>query len=99
MAGGDFNMGFLGRFADDERYRSVITRMEALGMKYLGPKTDDNERVPTFHTQSEGPANAVTQFDHVFASRWMQDSIAVQALNDPDEWGHSDHCRILATLS
>ena len=99
LAGGDLNMGFMGRFTEDGRSRSVIVRMEALGMEYLGPKTPDNERVPTFYTRSQEPATASSQLDHVFASRDLCDSIGVRAMNAADEWGPSDHCRILATLT
>lgn len=34
-------------------------------------------------------------FDYVFASRSMVGSVRVRALNEPDEWGPSDHCRLL----
>ena len=34
------------------------------------------------------------QLDFVFASESMVDSVRVSALNNPDDWGPSDHCRI-----
>lgn len=33
--------------------------------------------------------------DYVFASQSMVGSVRVRALNEPDEWGPSDHCRLL----
>ena len=95
LAGGDLNLGFV-RASD--RSQSVLTRMEALGMEYIGPKTADNEIVPTYYTRSEEPATARSQLDHVFASKGMHDNIAVRAMNSVDEWGPSDHCRIVAAL-
>ena len=76
-----------------------MTRMEALAMEYLGPKTTDNQRVPTYYTRSEDPATARSQLDHVFASRGMHDHITVRAMNGAEDWGPSDHCRILAQLA
>lgn len=99
LAAGDLNMNFLGRIVPEGRSQSVLTRMEALGMEYIGPKTSDNERVPTYYTRSQEPATARSQLDHVFASKGMHDDITVQAMNSVDEWGPSDHCRILATLA
>ena len=32
--------------------------------------------------------------NYVFASRGLADSLTVRALNRPEEWGPSDHCRI-----
>ena len=37
---------------------------------------------------------AERQLDYVFASRGFADALSVRALNDPEEWGQSDHCRI-----
>ena len=38
------------------------------------------------------------QLDFVFASESMRDSVRVSALNHPDDWGPSDHCRIEITV-
>lgn len=35
------------------------------------------------------------QLDYVFASRGFHERVSVRALNAPDEWGPSDHCRIV----
>ena len=59
----------------------------------------DSRNVPTYHTPLRGPATAERQQDYVFASRGMVDSLSVRALNEPDEWGPSDHCRLEITVS
>ena len=55
----------------------------------------DKPRVPTYHTTSESPDTAQQQFDYVFASRGVHDQVTATALNTAEEWGSSDHCRIL----
>ena len=35
------------------------------------------------------------QLDYVFASRGFHERVSVRALNAPNEWGPSDHCRIV----
>lgn len=96
LVAGDLNMGFVGRFANDARSFSVVTRMNALGLEYMGPQTSDGGIVPTLRTRTQGPGEASTQMDHVFASRGFHDGVRVRAMNGVDEWGASDHCRIMA---
>ena len=58
----------------------------------------DTKNVPTFYsdnTKESSPADAYNQLDHVFASRGFHESIRTRALNGVDEWGPSDHCRLL----
>lgn len=43
LAAGDLNMGFVGRFESEGRSLSVLTRMNALGLEYLGPVTSSGE--------------------------------------------------------
>ena len=95
------------------RYETVFARMEALGLPFVGPQAPhgrqadpwpdelpaDSRNVPTCHPPMGDPATATRQTDYVFASRGMTDSVAVRALNDPDEWGPSDHCRLAITVS
>ena len=38
---------------------------------------------------------AQNQLDYVFASRGFHEGVKVRALNSADEWGASDHCRLL----
>ncbi len=90
------------------RYETVFTRMEALGLDFAGPQapngrqTDpwpselprDSKNVPTYHTNKQTPATATRQLDFAFASKGLAHSVSVRALNEPDEWGPSDHCRL-----
>lgn len=92
-----------------ERERTVWARMEALGLEFLGPQfpngraatkipsylSPDTKNVPTYYTTSEKPLSATRQLDYVFASRGFHRGISVEALNHPEEWGPSDHCRLL----
>lgn len=84
------------------RAQTMFDRMRAIGLEFLGPRAPKGGRkaaptpqglrpntrnVPTFTTQN--------QLDYVFASRGFHESVSVRALNAPDEWGPSDHCRIV----
>ena len=42
---------------------------------------------------------AARQLDYVFASSELIDSLRVRALNVPEEWVPSDHCRIEIELA
>ena len=92
-----------------ERERTVWARMQALGLEFLGPQLPhgraaaspqpdvpgDTGNVPTFHTSKQVPAGADRQLDYAFASRGFHNNVRVRALNEVDEWGSSDHCRLL----
>ena len=94
------------------RDRTVWTRMEALGMVFMGPQhpngrqadptppnmLPDTRNVPTYAWRSK-PENARWQLDYVFASRGFHDTVKVRALNGVDEWGASDHCRVLIEVA
>lgn len=91
------------------RDQTVFDRMEALGLELLGPRSPagrqasptpqglpaDTRNVPTFRSNRQTPETAQSQLDYVFASRGFHEQVKVRALNSPDEWGASDHCRIL----
>ena len=95
------------------RDRTVTDRMAALGMEFLGPQYPagrrahptpqglpcDTENVPTYHTTSQSPATAQNQLDYAFASRGFHKSVSVRALNAVEEWGPSDHCRLLIEVN
>lgn len=96
-----------------ERDRTVFNRMDALGFEYVGPRYPDGrsadpvpsglppetKNVPTYYSlRVKTPVNAVHQLDYVFASRGFSQSVRTRALNEPDEWGSSDHCRILIEI-
>lgn len=88
--------------------------MCALGLEFRGPQypngrraestpkglPPDTENVPTRYSRSRGgtPAKARNQLDYVFASKGFHESETVRALNGVDEWGPSDHCRLLIEI-
>ena len=94
------------------RYQTVFDRMEALGLRFIGPQQPNGQPpeepadelpvesldVPTYRTLREDPSTGRRQLDFVFASESMADSLTVRALNGRDEWGPSDHCRIAIDL-
>lgn len=96
----------------EARYQTVFDRMEAMNLPFVGPQYPhgrqadpwpeklpmDSKNVPTFalHRKLE---NAQLQLDYVFASRGFHESVTVRALNEPHEWGPSDHCRVLIEVS
>ncbi len=95
------------------RYDTVFGRMEALGLPFVGPRApeggrppdpwpdelpSDSTTVPTFRKAASRPETASRQLDFVFASGSLKDRLRVRALNAPEEWGPSDHCRILVEL-
>lgn len=90
------------------RYATVFSRMSALGLPFVGPQAPAGQRadpwpdelpltsnnVPTYHTNHQAPATATRQLDFVFASTALADRVRVTALNETDQWGPSDHCRV-----
>jgi exonuclease III len=95
------------------RYATVFDRAEAMGLRFIGPQAphgrqanprpaelpEGSRDVPTYHTLKQGPMGATRQLDFVFASQALADRLTVRALNkDPDEWGLSDHCRVVIEL-
>ena len=95
------------------RDKSVFERMDGLGLRFLGPRypdglcktptpkglPSDTMNVPTYYTvRARTPENARHQLDYVFASRGFHKGIRTRALNDPVEWGSSDHCRIMIEI-
>ena len=96
------------------RDRTVTDRMDALGLEFLGPRYPagrqarpvpqglpcDTQNVPTYYTIRQGSAeNAQNQLDYVFASRGFHENVSVRALNGVEEWGASDHCRLLIEVA
>jgi exonuclease III len=95
------------------RYSSVFERLEAMELLFLGPNASaggaqaspwpselppDSTNVPTFRRKLEDPASATRQLDFVFASYALLGRITVCALNNPTDWGPSDHCRVRIDL-
>ena len=96
------------------RYWTLFDRMEALGLPFVGPQhphgrqadpwPDELPRgsinVPTYYSTHQKTAAAATrQLDFVFASRGLADSVNVRAINEPERWGPSDHCRLEIEVS
>lgn len=90
------------------RNATVFERMAALGLPLVGlqypngrqadPWPDglprDSLDIPTYYNTGSSPSAASWQLDFAFASESIEDSITVRALNDPEEWGPSDHGRL-----
>ncbi len=86
----------------------IFERMAAIGLPLVGPQyphgrqanpwpdelPEYSKNVPTYFHPTQTPETATRQLDYVFASESMADSVKVRALNRPEEWGPSDHCRI-----
>ena len=101
------------RLALPARDRTVTDRMAALSMEFLGPRHPagrracptpqglpcDSENVPTYRTNRKSPETAQNQLDYAFASRGFHKSVTVRALNSVEEWGSSDHCRLLIKVA
>jgi exonuclease III len=94
------------------RYQTVFDRAEAMGLSFVGPQAPngrqadpwpdelpmDSHDVPTYRTSQQTPRTATRQLDFVFASTELADRLDVHALNQPDDWGPSDHCRVVIDL-
>ena len=95
------------------RDQTIFDRMNALGLEFMGPQYPDGRRadppspdvpentknVPTFHSNKQSPETARNQLDYVFASRGFHESVCVHAMNGVEEWGSSDHCRLLIEVA
>lgn len=93
------------------REKTVWDRMAALGLEFLGPQAPngrqpsisqpdvppDTKNVPTWVQNGRSPEEADRQLDYAFASRGFHESVKVRA--EIDEWGPSDHCRLLMEVS
>ena len=94
------------------RYRSVFDRMDVLGLEFVGPQAPfgrraekprehepaDSRNVVTYYPPGRNPATAIHQLDFAFASRDFHKSLKVHAMNGVEEWGASDHCRLLISI-
>jgi len=95
------------------RYATAFSRMRALGFSFVGPQAPagrhpepwpdelprESNNVPTYHTSHQTPTTATRQLDFVFASNGLADHVRVTALNEPEHWGPSDHCRIVIDVA
>lgn len=116
LAAGDLNVGFGYTHYPQwnvARDQTVLDRMDALGLEYLGPHfphgrraetatpglPNDAPNTPTYHSTHRTPKTANIQLDHAFASRGFHQGINVRAMNAVEEWGASDHCRLLIEVA
>ena len=112
LSAGDLNVAFFTADRFDARAQTIVDRMNALGLEYMGPRhpdgrlsdprpehlPEDTRNLPTYYSRSRTAASAHVQVDHVFASRGFHDCVRTRALNEVDEWGSSDHCRVLIEI-
>ena len=88
--------------------------MDALALRFVGPQAPeggkqaepwpkelpvDSLNVPTFYHSRQSPETATRQLDFVFASDSIADRVSVKDLNSVEEWGPSDHCRIIIEIA
>ena len=113
LAAGDLNSAYGSLEGDTERTATIFDRMNALGLEFMGPQSpagrqavptpkhlrEDTKNVPTYHWKGGSPADAYIQLDYVFASRGFHKNVKVRAMNGVEEWGPSDHCRIVIEVS
>ena len=110
LAAGDLNLCYgATKSSWYGRQRIVWDRFNALGLEFLGPQLPNGRAasstppespentldVPTYHTVHQTPSEANRQLDYVFASSGIHKAVTVRALNGVEEWGPSDHCRLL----
>lgn len=96
----------------ESRYDAVFDRADAMRLGFMGPQAPhgrqadpwpaelprDSRIVPTFHHSRQTPKTATRQLDYVFATEDLAGRVSVRALNEPDEWGPSDHCRLAISV-
>ena len=92
-----------------KREKAFWNRLSALGLEFLGPQAPDGwqpsgpqpdvppdtKNVPTWVQIGRNREEANRQFDYAIASRGFHERVKVRALNRADEWGPSDHCRLM----
>lgn len=95
------------------RYHTIFERMRTMGLPFVGPQAPNGRvaeprpaelperslNVPTFRSNGTPPGEESRQLDFVFASASVAQQIRVRALNKVDEWGPSDHCRVLIEIA
>ena len=95
------------------RYQTVFDRMDAIGLPFAGPQApngrqafpwpaelpQESRNVPTFRPNGQTPETATRQLDFVYASVGLFESESVRAINEADQWGPSDHCRVEIEVS
>ena len=91
----------------------VWDRFRSIGLEFMGPQfpngrradpvpdfmPSDTENVVTFRRPGQPIADADQQLDYVFASCRFHENVTARALNAVEEWGASDHCRLLIEVA
>jgi len=117
LVAGDFNTPH-GYGEDDDaywrdRYATVFTRLEALGLRFVGPRAATGRRasprpderkagsesVPALVSNRHHPEGVRRPLDFVFASESIVERVSVRALDGVDEWGPSDRCRVVVDIA
>ena len=91
----------------------IWDQMDSLGLEFLGPQhpngkqaepipsflPSDTKNVVTYKHPVQTLEQANQQLDYVFATRGFHNRVSTRALNRVEEWGSSDHCRILIDVA
>ena len=91
----------------------MFERMRAIGLEFVGPQAPNGRQGERAWREPEDSLNVVTfslygknlekasnnQLDYAFASRGFHEKVTVRALNGVEEWGASNHCRLLIEVS
>ena len=79
-------MDFVGPQSPDGRQAETLATHEP----------EDSRSVVTLYLPGKNPSTASNnQLDYVFVSCGFHESIAVRVMNGVEEWGATDHCRLL----
>ena len=94
---------------DAELPVSTWDSMKAIGLELMGPQSPNgrqpaffpfwvptnSENVVTYYDPGGSPKTGFRQLDYVFASCGFHERVKTRAMNSVEEWGTSDHCRIM----
>ena len=108
LAASDMFYGAIGSRLSLAEIAARCGRMQALGLEFLGRRTVGAQELCqttyrrtrgtcglTAGAQGSGPETAVNQLDYAFASRGFHEKVSVLAMNEIEEWGPIDHCRLM----
>ena len=87
--------------------------MDSFGFEFVGPQhpngrqphpipgylPSDTGNVVTFRRPGQMVADADQQLDYVFAACGFHTSVSTRASNSVEQWGSSDHCRVMTEIS
>ena len=100
--GSSTQAGVLIRLRSGTNARHCISRRPSTGCRRWAfaqvmpeGRRSDRGDVVTFRSIGATPAEAWAQADYVFATENIADRVSACALNSPEDWGPSDHCRLV----